>query len=193
MQFNVVSNAAAFRKGVRQVRNDVRFAQAKALTATARELVNVSNRHTVRAFDRPTRFTQNSAGMRWATKQNLKARVFIKSIQAGYLELEETGGVRKPKRQFLPVPANARRNKFGNMGRRQLATMLARPDHFIAEINGTVGVWKRERRGGLKLMVTFTPTAKYEKRFNWRRTMERNARRLFPDFYARELDRVFRR
>jgi hypothetical protein len=193
MQMQVVSNAVAFGKAVSRIRNDIRFAQAKALTATAKELVDVSNQHTVRALDRPTPFTRKSAGMRWATKQTLKATVFIKDIQAGYLELNETGGTRKPKRRFLPVPSGARLNKFGNMGRRQIATMLARPDTFIAEINGTVGVWQRQRRGGLKLMVTFALTAKYERRFNWRKKMEKSGKSLFPRHYATELDRVFRR
>lgn len=201
MDVQLVSNAVTVVKHIAHIRNEVRFAQAKALTATAKELVKVSNRHTEKAFDKPTPFTRRSAGMKWATKSSLKAQVFIKDVQAGYLELEETGGTRRPKRRYLPIPSATRKNQYGNMPRNALDTLLARPSTFIAEINGTVGIWERvtnktaRGRGGkgrrLRLLVNFATQARYGKKFHWRAKMAKDARVIFPRKYADALRKVF--
>ena len=192
MEFTGRSNAAAFLRGIRYVAKELRFAQAKALTLTAKDLVEESGLQTERAFDRPVPFTKKSASLIWATGQNLKATVFIKDIQAGYLALEETGGTRRPKRRVLPVPAQTRLNSYGNMPRNHIRTLLARPNVFQGEINGKAGIWQRMKGGRVKLLVVYADQARYDKLFNWRRTMHAKGRRRFPVRYAAELDRLFR-
>lgn len=194
MDFSVKSNAAVFRKAARAMVKDLRMAQAKALTFTAKDLAEEdSPLQMERAFDKPIPFTKRGTSSKWAKPQRLKATVFVKDIQAGYLALEETGGRRQPKRTKLPVPLKARRNKYGNMPRGYLKSQLARKDVFQGRINGTLGVWQRLKGGKVRLLVAYTDGADYQKRFHWRETMRRMAIQRFPEKYGRQLRAIFRK
>ncbi len=60
-----------------------------------------------KVLDRPTPFTRKAYAMRRSTKRRLEARVFIKAIQARYLEAQE--GRRHPHPQ-APCAGCSRRN-----------------------------------------------------------------------------------
>lgn len=160
------------------------FAAAKALTQTAKDVQRAVTDQLPTIFDRPTPFTQRGIGMTWATKANLTSRVFIKDVQAGYLRMQVTGGVEKPKKVALVVPSGIDLNSYGNIPRNKIKALLNRKDVFSGRVRGVGGIWQRVN-GRLKLLVAYEPTATYRKRFPFgaiaSQTIER---RILPNFRA---------
>lgn len=126
-------------------KDQVPYATARALTATAKIVQKNLKSEMERAFDRPTRYTLNSLYTKSATKTNLEARVWLKD-DAGkgtratdYLSPEIYGGQRKLKRferalnayGLLPsgmnaVPGSAAKiDQYGNMSRGQIMQILS--------------------------------------------------------------------
>lgn len=167
----LVSNIRAFQAGLDDVlRRQLPFAAARALTETARDAEKAVQERIGAAFDRPAPFTVRSVFVRPASKGRLVAVVGIKDRQAGYLRIQETGGSRKPQRRALVVPQAARLNTYGNMPRGAVKRYLARSDTFEATINGQPGIWQRQSRGRLRLLVAYEDTAAYEPRFGFEET-----------------------
>jgi hypothetical protein len=148
-----------------QFKRQVPFATAKAITDTAKDVQRTLTAEIDRVFDRPVPFTQRAIGMTYANKSTLTARVFIKDVQAQYLRLEVTGGLRTPKNRALVMPAGVPLNQYGNMPRNKLRQLLARKDVFSGKVRGIGGIWQRDRKGGLKLLVAYEPQAMYKRRF----------------------------
>ena len=176
----------------------VPYAISLALNDTVQDIKKNTEKALSRRLDRPTPFTKRGLALKRATKRNLSAVVFFKDKQAAYLELQETGGTRRPKRKALAVPFSQRLNKYGNLPRRSIERLLKRPDVFQGEINGVEGIWQRPKRGkrrngtrgskgrtGLKLLIAYEKRARYEPRLRFedgaRKTataqMQRNFRR----------------
>ena len=108
-------------------REQIPYATARALTMTAREVATAETAALSEHLDRPTPFTQRAIGTASASKGNLAARVFVKDIQAAYLSLQVTGGIRLPKRRALVLPGSGQRvNQYGNLPRNKLRELLAR-------------------------------------------------------------------
>lgn len=193
VQFSVRSNVKAFERGLNDfARRQVPFATAQALSRTAEDVHKNTVRSLSRRFDRPTPFTLRGPTVRRARKTRLVASVFFKDIQAGYLELEETGGVRRPKGRALLIPIGTRLNKYGNMPRTAVRRLLARPDTFSGTIRGIGGIWQRKKDGRLKLLVAYEPKASYRPRLHFARDAEKTTRAQFPVHFAREFDKALR-
>ena len=157
---------AVIRNLERKVQSQVAYATARALTQTAKDVQAELNTSINQVFDRPIPFTQKAVGIVYANKATLTSRVFLKDIQAGYLGLEVTGGVRTPKRRALVLPGRALPlNAYGNMPRGKIRALLARGDTFSGKVGGTAGIWQRMKKGGMKLLVLYEPKATYRKRF----------------------------
>lgn len=155
-------------------RRQLPFAMAMAINETAMVVKEAEAEEIGAAFDRPTRFTQNGLFVARASKTRLTATVGVKRIQAGYLELQVTGGTRRPKGQALVVPVNARLNAYGNLPRRAVAGMKRKKGAFVASrSSGTrlpAGIYQRtgrKGRGGLKMLVAFEPRASYRARYRF--------------------------
>ncbi|MGG5811455.1 hypothetical protein [Falsiroseomonas sp. CW058] len=159
-------------------RRQVPFATARALTAMA-DAAAVANRRALPSiFDRPTPFTRAGIAVAPARKNSLVARVYVKERQAEYLVLEETGGTRKPERskhggtgrgQALVMPKAVKRNAFGNIGFRGLASLKRRKDVFVGKTaNGTGGFFRRLEDGKLQPLVIFVRSAAYKPRFGFK-------------------------
>lgn len=187
----VVSNSTAFLKAVAKTADKLVVAQAMALTSTAKDLEKSSNQRAEAAFDRPVAFTKRSAAIKPATRAKLISTVFIKDIQAAYLEKQEEGGRRQPKKRYIPVPSAARLDRFGNMPKGYVSAAVARRDVFQGTVNGVTGVWERKGRK-LSLLINYATDADYNPRFNWRKTMAVNAVRYFPTNYEKALARLFK-
>jgi hypothetical protein len=169
----------------------VPFAAALALTQTASlDAKPAVERRMEVAFDNPTPFTKRAVGTMSANKATLVAKVFIKDVQAGYLELEETGGTRRPKRRSIVVPVGQRRNRYGNMSKDAIAKLMARKDVFVGRVGGTPGIWQR-RKGGVKLLILFKEETQYEPRFGFEEAVERAALSAFPRRFEAALMRAF--
>jgi hypothetical protein len=203
---------ADFRPMQRQLddfaKRQVPFATAKALTQTAKAAAASTKRELPSIFDKPTPFTMNSIGVQPATKSKPEARVFIKATQAEYLERQETGGTRTPKKVALVIPQAAKRNAYGNLPRKALAALKSRKDVFQGEVKGIGGFWQRPERGrrrdgsygtigalnkvhgfltGLTLLVSFASKATYKPRFDFKGRTLKAAQAAAPDAFRKAL------
>ncbi len=187
-------------------RRQVPFAMAQALNDTAKDVEDDWKRELTHKLDSPTPFTKRGIYIRRATKRLTVAEIGFKDIQARYLKLQMTGGIRLPKRRALLVPAGIRLNKYGNMPRSSVARTSARPDTFVASSSSPKtrhlkpGIYKRPKRGayrkggsgsknrgadrGPTLLVSFKGKAKYRRRLQMRAAAERTVRRTYPRHFA---------
>lgn len=189
-----VSVSGNFKGAVQQVERrakQVEFATARALTWTGRDAKPDLEQHITNVFDRPTPFTKRAVAALPARRGNLVSRVLIKDAQAKYLGTQEEGGTRTPKGRAIVVPSSARTNRYGNLPRGAIRRMLARSDTFSANIGGTGGIWQRQRSGGLKLLVAYTQTAQYSKRFGMRDKVRGFAMEKFPQAFDKSLAQAF--
>lgn len=166
LTFTVKTNVDQVMRGLEgKLRQQIPFATAKALTQTAKDVQRAETTEIGKVFDRPTPFTRSAVGIVPANKQTLSARVFLKDIQAAYLQLQVTGGPRFPKRRALVLPGSGLRlNQYGNIPRNKLKALLARADVFSGTVRGTAGLWQRMRNGPPKLLIAYQPKAQYRKR-----------------------------
>jgi len=192
MQISFESNIAAWTRSLNDFkRQQLPFAIALGLTDTARYDVKPAIERQIEiVFDRPTPFTKRGVGYRPAYKNRPVSRVFIKDIQAHYLTLQETGGVRTPRRRALLLPAQQRVNQYGNLPRGSVQRLLARKDTFSGTVNGQGGIWQRTKRGGLKLLVAYEDQATYRPIFKFEETARRAAEIAFPKRFGAALARA---
>jgi hypothetical protein len=185
-----VRNLAPWRASLTRHRRQIPFAMATALTETARDVERNQMERLPRVFDRPTPFTaKRGMFVSRATKRRLVAVVGFKRVQAGYLRVQEEGGTRTPKGRALLVPAGARLNKYGNLPRNTVRRLLARPDTFSGEIRGVPGIWQRQRKGGVRLLIAYEPKARYDRRLGF----GQSARRVIDRRWRINFERAWRR
>lgn len=164
-------------------RKQLPFAIAQALTMTVQDAKVEEERLLPLRLDRPTPFTQRGLMIVSATKRRLVAEIRFKDIQANYLELQQTGGTRMPRRRAIAVPVGQRLNRYGNMPRTAIKRMLARSDTFSGVIRGVAGIWQRKKKGKIKLLVAYEPRARYRPRLHFQSDMQSVVlRRLEPNF-----------
>jgi hypothetical protein len=104
-----------------------RFAVAKALTDTAREVAREDlPQQAEKDLDNPTPFTKSGFFFTPARKDSLTAVVGAKDRQSSYLHYQVRGGTRRPKRKALRLPSEVELNQFGNMPRGLVAQLIRR-------------------------------------------------------------------
>ena len=186
MQITVHSNVDAVRQRMSALqRRQLPFATSLALTQTVRDAKAVMDRKLDIVIDQPTPFTKRGIAIRAARKTMLTASVFFKDIQARYLKLQETGGIRYPRRRALVIPSERQTNKYGNLPRGRIKRLLARKDVFSGTVKGVPGIWQRMKRGGVKLLVAYEAKARYEPRLQADETIRPVLVRRFPaNFFA---------
>jgi len=180
------SNIDAWSKGLERFANQVPFATASALTATANEVRTEQLDVMATVFDRPTPYTLRSLQVRPATKQLLNADVGFKEAPRSskhYLLPQVEGGGRphKPFEKWLirkgvmasseyAVPASGLRlNAYGNVSpgiiTQILSQLSAGPDAMQWETS------KSRKRAGPARSRYFIPKAGGNlRRGIWRRT-----------------------
>ena len=166
------------------------FAIASALTATAQQTSNLLTNKLPEFFDRPTPYTMRAIGVERATKQNQKARVFIKPDQLKYLTFGIDGGTRVPLKRALPIPVDQPLNQYGNLPRGKLKALLGRKDIFSGVVRGIGGIWQRKRDDSVVLLVAWKAQAKYRKRFPFYALGVQAVRDTFPRNLRIALDRA---
>jgi hypothetical protein len=137
-----------------KVEKNVHFGVARALTQTAKAASETVASKLPTIFDRPTPFTQKGIGFTSAKRDSLTATVFVKDVQAGYLMMQETGGVRAP-RPGSPInlAVKQRLNAYGNIARGAIARLKAKDDVFAASGNNArtrhlkPGIYERSMQG----------------------------------------------
>lgn len=167
-------------------RNQLPFAIASALTETARfDVVPAVERQIDRVFEKPVDFTRKGVGFRYANKATLVSTVLIKPMQAKYLTIEETGGVRTPAGRALVMPVGQKVNTYGNLPKGTVQRLLARKDVFSGRINGVGGIWqrvydRRTKQNHVKLLIAWEDKASYRPRFGFYDTARLAAQASFP-------------
>jgi len=175
-------------------KKQVPFATALALTRTAQSVQRSEKEQIPRKLDRPVPFTErNAIGLTAAKKTNLTATVFVKDIQEKYLQWSIFGGTARAQGKGFGVPTrNKKLNRYGNIaGRRQ--GLVKGQKQFIGTIRGISGVWERtggKRKKGVKLVVAFEKTTRYQTRFPFFQIAEHTAKATFVGNFNRALSQA---
>ena len=158
-------------------RRQIPFVTSRALNSSAFDARSAVQKALPKFLDRPNPFTIKGVQVGKSTKKKLIAAVGFASKTFGklprnagtapakYMKRLIAGGVRKKKtNRGIPVPVNARLNKFGNLSRNYLKNKVESPRSFIATIKGTEGIWETRGRGknkSLRLLVSFKDRTTY--------------------------------
>ena len=177
-------------------RKQLPFATALALTTTAKDVQRAETVQLTKKLDRPTPFTKRSMGIKAATKRRLTAEVFIKRIQAAYLNMQVFGGTRRAQGQGTGVPytKNKKLNKFGNIAGRRRGLVKGKKQ-FIDTIKGIPGVWQTvggKRASKVKLLIAFEKVVRYRPRLPFFKTAEGVVRNRFVKNFNAALARALR-
>lgn len=169
--------------------NQIPFAVSIMLNGVAKDVQAAESRHVTEAFDRPKPFTRNAFGITYANKRQLVAKVFVKDLQAKYLQPQVDGGRRQFKtfeERFassggakVAMPgAAAKLDQFGNITKAQIKKIAAdlnssgKAKRFF---KGTPkggklpdGIYTRVNNNtSLAPLLVFGNDATYEKRFKF--------------------------
>ncbi len=196
VEINVTSDVKEWSKALTRLqKKQLPFATALSLTRTAQDASRSVTNQLPKKLDRPTPFTRKAIGFKSANKRDLTAAVFVKDIQAGYLEKQIEGGRRVARGKGFGVPTrNKRLNKFGNIPGRRKGLARGKRE-FIGTIRGVSGVWQRTggtRNPGLKLMVAFEKVVKYKKRLPFFKIVNGVVRSRFSKNFSSALQRALR-
>lgn len=146
-------------------RKQLPFATSLALNEVAKNAQQRAQRRMRTDLDRPTPFTIRGVRVRRSSKTKLQAEVYIQEIQAEYLQYAVKGGKRRPAKRALVVPVKLKLNKYGNIPRRKIQTLLSRDDVFVVRDSDKAGIYQRMKSGKLKMLVAFESSADYERRW----------------------------
>jgi len=200
------SDLTKLQRKLPEIRKKLMYAESEALNQTANIAAKAQRAQADKIFDRPTPFLLNGifnpkgrlgfVGI-FSRFNTLRAELIPGAprgqFRAGGERINKTlhfqirGGTRTPKKRALPIPTErARRNKYGNLSRTYIKTLLAKDNHVQLGLREGVqpGIYRRERSGELTMLVAWEPTAKYR-------------RGLFPYFliakgvFAKNFDKQF--
>ena len=193
MQISVVANTKQLTKHLNRIqRKQIPFATSKALNDVAFDCRSFIQKSLPRRLDRPTKGIISSVQVEKSKKKNLVATVGFAGLGFKSTKWSESpaeimrrhikGGTRTPQGKAIPVPIarNLKLNKFGNMPRTKIKTLLAKPDkYFSGQPKGRdAGIYERIKRtkrkpGKLKMLISWEPRTQYQGgRFPLRKIVE---------------------
>ena len=200
-----VDSEALARAMHKLVHDQTPFATALALNDTAFDAKAALQREMERSLDRPTPFTKRGVFTARATKAKQESAVGIMPRQSEYLKFQIKGGTRRPNRKAIPVPVNTRLNQYGNMPRRAVGRLIARPDTFIATPKAPrtahlpPGIYQRfgaSRNGKAarppKLLVAFERTADYKPILDMHGAISKTASLVYRKHFEKRLAHAIR-
>ena len=196
MQISVVANTKQLTKHLNRVqKKQIPFATSKALNDVAFDARSFIQKSLSNKLDRPTKGIISSVQVEKSKKKNLVATVGFAGLGFRSTKWSESpakimsrhiqGGTRKHSPQGgtalgIPVPIikNIKLNKFGNLPRTKIKTLLGKPDkYFSGKPKGRdAGVYERiktKNKRGLKMLVNWEKTTQYQSgRFPLKRIVE---------------------
>lgn len=214
--FELKPNDASLNEAINSMQKQIRFASMVAVNRTAGVVKRELQQEMVRVFDRPTPFTIDSIRIIPATKANLQASIGVKDSSLKILEPEIYGGNRhhtnfetsllsKGRLQggWFGVPGpNAQLDQYGNQKLGQIAPaevgLPNRSRRNGARTNRSKYVVMkpgRKKRPGLYVrkgrsinrLLTFVPSVKYRKRFDFFEVSDRVVRREIGAQFSKAL------
>lgn len=176
MLFSISSDLRQLEKDLSDIeKKQIPFAASRAINETAEIVKEELIEQLDKDLDRPTPFTKRGFYIRRSSKRDLTAIVGIKDIQAEYLGLQIEGGREKPKGFALITPVNIRLNKYGNLTKGKVKELLEKPGVFSGTVGGVGGIWQKNKRGQLKLLIKYKKEQQYKKRYQFYETAEATA------------------
>ena len=155
-------------------RKQIPFATAKALTQTAFDVKRTLQNALPRRLDRPTKGIINSVQVDKATKYDVTARVGFAGLGFGKTAWKESpakimrrhikGGTRYPNKRAIAVPVKQRTNKYGNLPRNKISTLLANTTKYFSGTPkgmSNAGIYERQKKK-LKMLIAWEPKATYQ-------------------------------
>ena len=137
--------------------NDVAFMARKELRKQAEK-----------KFKNPIPFTLNGFQVVKAKKSNLTSIVFIESKRYEYMKFEIFGGTRMPKARAIVVPTSKMAvNKYGNMPKNKIRTLLGKDNVFSKTINGKPGIWQQNKDRSMTRLASYKDNAPYKPIFHF--------------------------
>lgn len=183
MKVSVKSNIKEFSKDLKRFKDiDVPKITYISLNETAkrtRQLEQVAMR---KYLDRPKPQTTNALYIKYAKKSKPTVTLLFREWADEFIRFAVFGGIRKVNSTGIPITANKKLNKFGNIpGRR--SGLVKGKNEFIATIKGHTGVWKRTGKGKntkLKLLINFYDNPRYDKIFPFHRIAKKAVESQLP-------------
>lgn len=203
------SNIGKFKSLMPKIRKKMMYAESEALNQTANIAARAQRAQAEKVFDRPTPFLLNGifrpggrlgfVGVfsRWNT---LRAELIPGGPRGQFgipgrrindvVRLQAKGGTRTPQKRALPVPTlKMRKNKFGNLSRSAIRTLLGKPDHIQLGLKDGVqpGIYRRYRDGRLVMLVAWEPVTRYRSIYPYQRIADG----VFSNNFTREFTKAF--
>ena len=193
MQVSVIADTKKLTQDLHRVqRKQIPFATSKALNDVAFDARSLIQKSLPRRLDRPTKGLISSVRVDKSKKKNLIATVGFAGLGFQSTKWNESpakimrrhikGGTRTPSGRAIPVPIvkNIKLNKFGNLPKTKIRTLLAKPDHYFSgkPKGRDAGVYerikpKKNKPGKLKMLVSWEQSTQYKGgRFPLKRIVE---------------------
>ena len=178
-------------------RKQIPFATSKALNDVAFDCRSSIQKFLPKKLDRPTAGITRSVQVEKSKKKNLVAIVGFAGLGFKSTKWSESpakimrrhieGGTRSAKNKpiHVPIVRNIKLNKFGNLPRTKIKTLLGKPDkYFSGKPKGRdAGVYERinkKNNRGLKMLVNYERTTQYQSgRFPLRKIVELTIRNKY--------------
>ena len=202
MEVVIKSNIDQVVKGLSRIqRKQIPFATSVAINDTAFGLQKEIKRQMPTKLDRPTPWTVSGVLVRKSKKTDLEAFVYMAGARGlpkesvdrnQYMKYQVNGGTRYPKKTKIPVPSkNLKVNKYGNMPRNKIKSLVKQKDVFVGNVKGIDGIWQRNKKdNGIKLLVGFENNADYRPRLPFNRIGQGYTASKFTPNFQRALARA---
>jgi hypothetical protein len=196
-----ISGINEIKRDLERMQKKMRDDAKKALNNTAFSVKKKLDENIVESFDNPVPFTKRAIGVEQATRENLKARVFIRDPQLKYLREHVEGGARPAKaserrftrdtgaaKSFWVPGAGIKLNRFGNLSIAAVKSIAAKLNArgayagsvFFGQPKGMPpGIYARRGRGkrvtGVIPLLIQVDQPRYRKRFKFYEVAEQAA------------------
>ena len=137
---------------------------------------------------RDNRFAAAAFRVKKASRSNLRASVFDR-LGRGNLREHINGGTRRARGRHVAVPTDpvkARRGARGVPKNLRPTAALAKPNTFVATVNGQKVIMQRPKRGKPKVLYVLERRVRIKKRFPFEKNGRSIVRRRFPFHFDRE-------
>lgn len=174
MKISVKANVKEVTKDLNKIqRKQIPFATALALNDAAFGSRKALRKQAEKKLENPTPFTLNGFQVVKAKKKELTSIIYVESKRYKYMKFQIFGGTRMPERKAIVVPTSRMPlNKYGNMTKNKIKTILAKPNVVSTTINGRPGIFQTDRKGRTKRLVSYKDSVTYKPRFNFEKIVK---------------------
>ena len=207
MNISVVSDTKKLSKKLNAIqRRQLPFSISKSLNSLSFQIKKDITASLPKFFHNPTGYLGRGLQIEKSSKKKLFTRIGFRSatfgsgpgqiFQADIMKLQIKGGTRVAKGRSIPVPvpANMRTNKAGNLGRGKVGKLLSNTKKYFSGIPTGIdaddGIWQRygtKKRPKVKMVVGWEKTTSYKPRFNFKKVAEIMIKKSFRNHFEKAL------